>query len=53
MRRTWEPRDDVRAAHAEMIDHRHRSRVRLVIDSFKMFANLFMVRWNDLQGKYN
>jgi dolichyl-phosphate beta-glucosyltransferase len=36
-----------------MIDHRHRSRVRLIIDSFKMFANLFMVRWNDLQGKYN
>ena len=35
-----------------MIDHRHRSRVRLLIDSFKMFANLFMVRWNDLQGKY-
>jgi dolichyl-phosphate beta-glucosyltransferase len=36
-----------------MIDHRHRSRVRLVVDSFKMFINLFMVRWNDLQGKYN
>ena len=36
-----------------MIDHRHRSRVRLIMDSFKMFANLFMVRWNDLQGKYN
>jgi len=36
-----------------MIDHRHRSRVRLVIDSLKMFTNLFMVRWNDLQGKYN
>jgi dolichyl-phosphate beta-glucosyltransferase len=35
-----------------MIEHRHRSRVRLIIDSFKMFANLFMVRWNDLQGKY-
>ena len=35
-----------------MIDHRHRSRVRLVIDSFRMFANLFTVRWNDLQGKY-
>ncbi|HLO32122.1 MAG TPA: dolichyl-phosphate beta-glucosyltransferase [Anaerolineales bacterium] len=35
-----------------MIDHRHRSRVRLIIDSFKMFANLFMVRWNDLQGRY-
>jgi dolichyl-phosphate beta-glucosyltransferase len=37
----------------QMIDHRHRSRVRLLLDSFKMFANLFMVRWNDLQGKYN
>ena len=36
----------------QMIDHRHRSRVRLVVDSFKMLANLFMVRWNDLQGKY-
>ncbi len=35
-----------------MIDHRHRSRVRLLVDSLKMFANLFMVRWNDLQGKY-
>src|SRR5215208_5275204 len=36
----------------QMIDHRHRSRVRLIVDSLKMFANLFMVRWNDLQGKY-
>ncbi len=36
----------------QMIDHRHRSRVRLIVDSVKMFANLFMVRWNDLQGKY-
>ena len=35
-----------------MIEHRQRSRVRLFKDSFKMFANLFMVRWNDLQGKY-
>lgn len=35
-----------------MIEHRQRSRVRLLNDSFKMFANLFMVRWNDLQGKY-
>lgn len=35
-----------------MIEHRHRSRVRLTVDSFKMFGNLFMVRWNDLQGKY-
>lgn len=42
----------VRPVAVRMIDHRHRSRVRLVIDSFKMFANLFMVRWNDLQGKY-
>ncbi len=36
-----------------MIDHRQRSRVRLTVDSLKMFANLFMVRWNDLQGKYS
>jgi dolichyl-phosphate beta-glucosyltransferase len=36
----------------QMIDHRHRSRVRLIVDSFKMFANLFMVRWNDLRGRY-
>ena len=36
----------------QMIEHRQRSRVRLVNDSLKMFANLFMVRWNDLQGKY-
>jgi dolichyl-phosphate beta-glucosyltransferase len=37
----------------QMIDHRHRSRVRLIVDSFKMFANLFMVRWNDLRGRYD
>jgi dolichyl-phosphate beta-glucosyltransferase len=35
-----------------MIEHRQRSRVRLMSDSLKMFANLFMIRWNDLQGKY-
>lgn len=35
-----------------MIEHRQRSRVRLVVDSLKMFANLFTVRWNDWQGKY-
>ena len=35
-----------------MIEHRQRSRVRLMTDSVQMFANLFMVRWNDLQGKY-
>lgn len=43
----------VQPVAVQMIDHRHRSRVRLVVDSFKMFANLFTVRWNDLQGKYN
>ena len=43
----------VRPVAVQMIDHRHRSRVRLVLDSFKMFANLFTVRWNDLHGKYN
>lgn len=36
-----------------MIEHRHRSRVRLFIDSLKMFSNLFMVRWMDWQGKYD
>ncbi len=36
-----------------MIEHRHRSRVRLLSDSLKMFLNLFTVRWNDLLGKYN
>ena len=36
-----------------MIEHRQRSRVRLVIDSIKMFTNLFMVRLNDFQGKYS
>src|SRR5215212_607259 len=42
----------VQPVPVRMIDHRHRSRVRLIVDSFKMFANLFIVRWNDLQGKY-
>ena len=42
----------VQPVPVRMIDHRHRSRVRLIVDSFKMFANLFTVRWNDLQGKY-
>jgi dolichyl-phosphate beta-glucosyltransferase len=36
-----------------MIEHRHRSRVRLFMDSLKMFSNLFMVRWMDWQGKYD
>ncbi len=42
----------VQPVPVQMIEHRQRSRVRLVIDSLKMFANLFMVRWNDLQGKF-
>lgn len=39
----------------QMIDrHKNRaSRVRLFSDSLEMFLNLFMVRWQDLQGKYN
>jgi dolichyl-phosphate beta-glucosyltransferase len=36
-----------------MIEHRQRSRVRLLNDSLKMFLNLFMVRWMDWQGKYD
>ena len=36
-----------------MIEHRHRSRVRLFVDSLKMFGNLFTVRWMDWQGKYD
>ena len=43
----------VQPVPVHMIEHRQRSRVRLMTDSLKMFANLFMVRWNDLQGKYN
>jgi dolichyl-phosphate beta-glucosyltransferase len=36
----------------QMIDRHRASRVRLVQDSFKMFINLFTVRWLDGQGKY-
>jgi len=43
----------IRPVPVHMIEHRQRSRVRLMTDSLKMFANLFMVRWNDVQGKYN
>lgn len=43
----------VQPVAVQMIEHRQRSRVRLMSDSLKMFANLFMVRWNDIQGKYN
>jgi len=43
----------VQPVPVQMIEHRQRSRVRLMIDSLKMFMNLFMVRLNELQGKYN
>lgn len=43
----------VQPVAVHMIEHRHRSRVDLLVDSFKMFANLFMVRWNDWRGRYN
>ena len=43
---------DIQPVPVQMIEHRQRSRVRLMADSLKMFANLFMVRLNDLQGKY-
>jgi len=36
-----------------MIEHRQRSRVRLINDSLRMFSNLFTVRWKDWQGKYD
>jgi dolichyl-phosphate beta-glucosyltransferase len=42
----------VQPVPVHMIEHRQRSRVRLLVDSFKMTTNLFMVRLNDLQGKY-
>ena len=44
---------DVKPVPVRMIEHRQRSRVRLISDSVKMFGNLFTVRLNDLQGKYN
>ena len=43
----------IRPVPVQMIEHRYRSRVRLIVDSLKMFANLFMVRWNDLRGRYS
>jgi dolichyl-phosphate beta-glucosyltransferase len=36
-----------------MIDRNRASRVRLFSDSVGMLMNLFMVRWQDWQGKYN
>jgi dolichyl-phosphate beta-glucosyltransferase len=36
----------------QMIDRKRASRVRLVEDSFRMFINLFAIRWLDGQGKY-
>ena len=37
----------------QMIDRHRDSRVRLFSDSLEMLLNLFMVRWQDWQGKYN
>jgi dolichyl-phosphate beta-glucosyltransferase len=37
----------------QMIDRHRQSRVRLFSDSLEMLLNLFMVRWQDWQGKYN
>jgi len=36
-----------------MIEHRQRSRVRLISDSLRMFSNLFTVRLKDWLGKYD
>lgn len=36
----------------QMIDRHRESRVRLFSDSLEMLFNLFMVRWQDWQGKY-
>lgn len=33
-------------------EYRRDSRVRLVRDSSRMFLDLFLVRWNDLRGRY-
>ena len=43
----------IKPVPVQMIEHRQRSRVRLVNDSLKMFVNLFMVRWMDWQRKYD
>lgn len=37
----------------KMIDRHRESRVRLFSDSVEMLLNLFTVRWQDWQGKYN
>lgn len=43
---------EIKPIAVQMIDYRRDSRVRILGDSFEMFANLFTVRWNDRQGKY-
>lgn len=37
----------------QMTGFRPDSRVRLLLDSSRMFADLFSIRWNDLRGKYD
>jgi dolichyl-phosphate beta-glucosyltransferase len=44
---------DIRPIAVRMIEHRQRSRVRLLNDSIKMFSNLFMIRWMNWRGKYD
>jgi dolichyl-phosphate beta-glucosyltransferase len=42
----------IRPVAVRMTDNRRESRVRIFSDSLRMFGDLFVVRWNDLQGKY-
>ena len=42
----------IRPVAVHMIDRNRASRVRLFSDSLGMLMNLFMVRWQDWQGKY-
>lgn len=37
----------------QMTDFRSNSRVRLLQDSSRMFLDLFLIRWNNLRGKYD
>lgn len=43
----------IRPVAVKMIDRHRQSRVRLFSDSLEMLLNLFTVRWQDWQGKYN
>ena len=43
----------VQPVSVRMMEHRQRSRVRLILDSIRMFMNLFTIRMNDWQGRYD